>query len=134
MLEQIYEYADKGVDFAFETTLAGKSYLKLLKDLKRKGYKIHLYFLWLRNIDLALKRIADRVSMGGHDVPAQTVRRRFNRGLYNLFHLYRPLLDSWILFDNSEDTPVVIAREKSGILTVINDNLFEKVKKGLEVL
>jgi predicted ABC-type ATPase len=134
MLEQIYEYADKGVDFAFETTLAGKSYLKLLKDLKRKGYKIHLYFLWLRNTDLALKRIADRVSMGGHDVPAQTVRRRFNRGLYNLFHLYRPLLDSWILFDNSEDTPVVIAREKSGILTVIDDNLFEKVKKGLEVL
>ena len=52
----------------------------------------------------------------------------------NLFHLYRPLLDSWILFDNSEDTPVVIAREKSGILTVIDNNLFEKVKKGLEVL
>ena len=134
MLEQIYEYADKGVDFAFETTLAGRSYVKLLKDLKNKGYKIHLYFLWVSNVKLAINRIAERVQIGGHDVPKETVRRRFSRGLHNLVDLYMPLLDSWIIFDNSTDTPCVIAKEEGGMMTVINDKLFKDVRRNAEVL
>ena len=134
MLEQIYEYADKGVDFAFETTLAGKSYVKLLKDLKNKSYKIHVYFLWVSNVKLAINRIAERVKIGGHDVPKETVRRRFSRGLHNLFNLYMPLLDSWIIFDNSMDTPCVIAKEEDGILTIINDKLFKEIRRNAEVL
>ena len=132
MLEEIHAYARQGSDFSFETTLAGKAYTRLLKALKKNGYRIHLYFLWLRNVDLALKRIAERVSMGGHDVPTDVVHRRFNRGLCNLFHLYRPLLDSWIIFDNSADIPLVIAREQEGLLTVLDDHLYRAVTQNLE--
>jgi predicted ABC-type ATPase len=131
MLEEIHAYARQGSDFSFETTLAGKSYTKLLKALKKEGYRIHLYFLWLRNVDLALKRIAERVSMGGHDVPTDVVRRRFNRGLCNLFHLYRPLLDSWIIFDNSADTPRVIVDEEDLKLNIVDDRLFKIIERSI---
>jgi len=72
--------------------------------------------------------------MGGHDVPAQTILRRFNRGLHNLFYPYRPLLDSWMLFDNSGELPLVIAKETNGITTVIDETLFAEIKKTGEVL
>lgn len=85
-------------------------------------------------LKLALGRVKERVSMGGHEVPAQTILRRFNRGLYNLFHLYQPLIDSWILFDNSGDLPMVIAKETDGITTVLDKTLFAEIKKKSEVL
>ena len=104
--------------------MAGRSYVRLLKELKKEGYKIHLFYLWLHKPDLALKRIAERVRAGGHDVPPEVVRRRFVRSVHNFFHLYRPLLDSWMLFDNSANLPRLIADEESGNLTVIDDKLF----------
>ena len=88
---------------------------------------------WGHDVDLALRRIADRVRMGGHDVPAESVRRRFERGLHNLFHVYRPLLDSLIMFDNSTDEPRIIAHEKNGILTVRNDSTFRTILALAEV-
>lgn len=106
----------------------------MLKDLKNKSYKIHVYFLWVSNVKLAINRIAERVKIGGHDVPKETVRRRFSRGLHNLFDLYMPLLDSWIIFDNSMDTPCVIAKEEDGILTIINDKLLKEIRRNAEVL
>ena len=130
MLEQIQEHINAGHDFAIETTLAGRSYVRLLKDLKKKGYKIHLFYLWLHKPDLALKRIAERVRAGGHDVPAEVVRRRYARSVYNFFHLYWPLLDSWMLFDNSADLPRLIADEESGHLTVIDDKLFSAIERS----
>jgi len=132
MLEQIHVYASQGVDFAFETTLAGKTYVALLRDLKKRDYKIHLYFLWLRNVNLGIKRIAERVRMGGHDVPEEVVRRRFKKGLYNFLHLYKPYLDSWVIFDNSTDKPRVIAMEKDGLLTEIDGKLFRTMQKHSE--
>ena len=134
MLEQINDYGKKGSDFAFETTLSGKTYIKLLNDLKNKGYKIHLYFLWVRDVELSIERVAERVRMGGHDVSLHVIRRRFSRGLSNLFNAYRPLLDSWIMFDNSTDEPRIIAHEKDGILTVIDGNLFDTLYKHQEAL
>lgn len=70
VLEQIRSLAEKNVDFAFETTLSGKSYVRFLIALKKKGYTINLFFLWIPNVELALSRIKDRVAAGGHDVPA----------------------------------------------------------------
>jgi predicted ABC-type ATPase len=134
MLEEIEKYRNQMVDFAFETTLAGRSHLKLLREMKEEGYKIHLFFLWIRSSELALKRVKERVSMGGHDVPAQTILRRFNRGINNLFHLYRPLLDSWMLFDNSGHLPMVIAKETDGVKTILDDTLFAEITRKLEVL
>jgi predicted ABC-type ATPase len=74
--------------------------------------------------------VANRVAAGGHDVPAETVRRRFERGLHNFFHLYRGLADSWVIFDNSEDSPRVIANEEAGVLTVIDATLFDEIRKA----
>ena len=128
MLDEIDTFRKRKVDFAFETTLSGKNYVRLLQEMKDEGYEIHVYFLWLRSVDLALRRVAERVAMGGHDVPAETVRRRFDRGLNNLFHLYRPFADSWVVFDNSEPLPRVIAKGTAGLLTVINGKLFTEIK------
>jgi predicted ABC-type ATPase len=130
VLEEIERHIDYRHDFAFETTLAGKSYVRLLKTVREKGYRIHLFFLWLQDVELAIKRIEMRVKAGGHDVPIIDVKRRFYRGIYNLFHLYRPLLDFWMLFDNSSTIPQELAFEKDGILTVINVPLFEIIERS----
>lgn len=129
VLGQIHGLAEKNLDFAFETTLAGKSYISFLKKLKKKGYSIHLFFLWIPNAELALARIKERVADGGHDVPAADVRRRFHRGIYNLFKSYKSLVDTWMLFNNSAATPSLIAEERGGKLSVIDKDLFDKITK-----
>jgi predicted ABC-type ATPase len=87
MLEEIDKYRRRRSDFAFETTLSGRTYLKLFEDMKKDGYAIHLFFLWLQSPELALGRVKERVNMGGHDVPVQTILRRFERG-FIIFFIY----------------------------------------------
>ena len=129
VLEQVRNLAEKNVDFAFETTLSGKSYISFLEALKNKGYTINLFFLWIPNSELALSRIKDRVATGGHDVSAVDVKRRFHRGLYNFFKHYKPLADTWLLFNNADATPQLIARERNGKAEIIDKELFEKITK-----
>jgi predicted ABC-type ATPase len=126
MLARIHELAVAGKSFGFETTLAGKSYVNLLKDLKTKGYQIHLYFLWLPKVSIALERVAQRVRKGGHDIPEDVVRRRFKAGTRNLFSVYKPLLDSWSIWDASENPPRKIAAETSGRLIVHNRKVYNE--------
>lgn len=130
VLQQIQEYARRGVNFAFETTLSGKSYISLIAGLKNKGYTAHLFFLWIPSVELAVCRIKDRVAEGGHNVPAADVRRRFFRGIGNFFSFYEPLLDGWMLFDNSQAKPVLIAKRKNGCRKVIDEGLFAIVQKN----
>jgi predicted ABC-type ATPase len=130
VLQQIHEFSRLEADFAFETTLAGKSYAILLKELKAKGYGLHFFFLWIPSVELAIARVKDRVAEGGHDVPAEDVRRRFARGLYNFFNLYEPLADSWMLFDNSKAKPILIAKRKNGNIEAVDNDLFETIRKG----
>ena len=101
MLVRMRHLAEARMNFAFETTLASRSFAPWLARLKRRGYHVHVLFLWLESPDLAVNRVAARVRLGGHDVPEATVRRRYERGLRNLFQLYVPLADSWQMFDNS---------------------------------
>ena len=131
VLQQIHEHARRGVDFAFETTLSGKSYVSLLTELKSKGYALHLFFLWIPSPELAIARIKDRVVEGGHNVPADDVRRRFTRGINNFFGLYESLLDSWMLFDNSKAKPVLIAKRRNGRREVVNADLFTAVQRSM---
>ncbi|OGR56349.1 MAG: Zeta toxin family protein [Elusimicrobia bacterium RIFCSPLOWO2_02_FULL_39_32] len=130
VLQQIHEYSRREVDFSFETTLSGKSYVSLLRELKSKGYELHLFFLWIPSPELAIARIKDRVLEGGHHVPMDDVRRRFTRGINNFFTLYEPLLDSWILFDNSKAKPILIAKRKNSHKEVINDIIFTMIQKS----
>ena len=132
LLEQIETYASKRIDFAFETTLSGMNYLSRFKDLKKAGYAIHLFFLWIPDVRLSLARVANRVKMGGHDIAEKVVRRRFHKGIKNFFKHYRQVLDSWILFDNSGEAPHPIAEEKSGKLKILDRELYDRILKLVE--
>ena len=125
MLEEIHRYVERGEDFSFETTLAGKGYLGLIRSLKKRGYQVHFFYVMVPTVDLALTRIRGRVAGGGHDIPESTVRRRFGRSMRNFFAYYRQLGDSWILFDNSGGTPVVIAFGKEGKSHIMKREVYE---------
>jgi predicted ABC-type ATPase len=101
MLRRIKELSAQRASFAFETTLATRSYAPWLKEIRADGYEVHLLFLWLPNADMAVARVADRIRAGGHNVPEATIRRRYAAGLDNLRTLYLPLADSWKIIDNS---------------------------------
>ncbi len=120
VLERIAEFTEARTDFAFETTLAGRSYVPLLRGVKKSGFRLHMFYLWIPSPELALLRIRYRVASGGHSVPERDVRRRFGRTLGNLFKLYRPLLDTLHFFDNSSDTPRLLFKDETG-QTAIND-------------
>ena len=122
MLTRLRELARRRVDFAFETTLASRRFAPWLAGLRQSGYLVHLVFLWLPNADLAVQRVADRVRAGGHRVPEETVRRRFASGLRNFFALYRPLADTWRVYDASRAAPPrLIARGKGREVTGVVD-------------
>jgi predicted ABC-type ATPase len=111
-LARVAELARQRQDFAFETTLASRSFAPFLRKLQQDGYHVHLIYIWLRTPELALLRVAERVRQGGHSVPAEVVSRRYRRGLANLTQLYQPLADTWIICDNSSvgSAAEVIAR------------------------
>jgi predicted ABC-type ATPase len=124
MLEQIHSLAERGLDFGFETTLSGKTYVKLLQEMKKGGYLTHIFFLRISNVKLALERIQLRIQNGGHRVPEVIVRRRFSRSLPNFFRFYKPLADLWTIFDNSGDVPKMIVFEESGKIEILDPDLF----------
>ena len=109
MLARLHELAAQRADFAFETTLASRSFAPWLRGLRMSGYDLHLFFLWLSSADLAIARVADRVGMGGHFVPDEVVRRRYLAGIRNFFDLYRPLATTWALYNTSGLEPVRVA-------------------------
>ena len=108
MLKEIDRYAGSGVSFSFETTLAGRRYAQLIPRWRRSGYRVHLIFLKLRNESLAIERVAARVNHGGHSVSEEVIRRRFKQGWSNFEKTYRGLVDSWQLYDNSDERAEVI--------------------------
>lgn len=110
MLQRLHSLAREGCNFAFETTLAARSYAHWLKSLQEQGYVVHLFVFWLPSPECAIARVAERVRMGGHHVPADTVRRRYHSGLDNFFRIYRQIADTWFMFDNSAaGAPLLIA-------------------------
>jgi len=127
MLRRLRELAEAGDDFAFETTLASRSFAPWLRELGSRGYRIHLLFLSLPRPEAALARVARRVAQGGHDVPEEVVRRRFFAGVRNFFQLYRPLAHHWRLYDAKEGVdPVLIAqgRASTDIIVPRQQNLW----------
>ena len=133
VLGQIKEYSESGVDFGFETTMSGVTYLKYFKMLKEKGYKIHIYFLWIPSSQLAIARVKDRVAQGGHNVPVQDIKRRFERSMEKFFKQYRLLADQWMLFNNEQSKPKLIARKQNAHIDVIDQDLFDKIIKKIGV-
>jgi predicted ABC-type ATPase len=130
MLARLHELAEQRESFAFETTLASRTFAPWLRNLRATGYQIHLLFLWLPSAEFALDRVADRVRAGGHNVPAETVRRRYQAGLRNLFSLYEPLASAWRLYDSSGLKPALIAeRLEARGLRVYDEAVWTLVKR-----
>lgn len=127
LLTRVSELSEARQDFGFETTLAGRGYIKLLRDLKRVGYRVVLFFLWLPDADIAVTRVANRVQQGGHDIPEAVIRRRFESGVRNLFQDYRPLLDDWSLYDASRFPPLLVVRENESRRVVHESDLYASI-------
>lgn len=131
MLKRLRELADERGSFAFETTLATRSYAPWIGQLKQRGYNFHLLFLWLRSPELAIRRVKERVRLGGHDVTENIVRRRYTKGVINFFKLYSGLANSWLVYDNSvSGNTQKIARGGDELtLQVFNPPLWRQFKK-----
>ncbi len=125
-LARIKELAATRQDFGFETTLAGRGYVKLINDLRASGYQTTLYFLWLPRAELAVSRVANRVRQGGHDIPKETILRRFEAGLNNFFTLYSPIVDSWHIHNGSFLPPPLVASSVDGSLQIFDPGLYQK--------
>ncbi|QEC44157.1 zeta toxin family protein [Pseudobacter ginsenosidimutans] len=115
MLHRINQLIDERIDFAFETTLATRSYTSFIKRAQANGYEVTLLFFWLHSPELATERVAERVRKGGHNIPVDVIKRRYYRGIFNLLNLYIPICNNWIVVNNVYIQPVMIAQ--GGFLT-----------------
>lgn len=127
VLEEIEYRSIRGEDFAFETTLSGRTYYRILTNIKERGYEVHMFYLWIPSPELALKRIDERVLSGGHNVPESDVRRRFERAWRNLINQYRALVDSFFIFDNSGEIPVLVCDEIGEHMTIHNQDRYQMI-------
>lgn len=131
MLERLQQLAADREDFAFETTLASKTFAHWIQNLKQTGYTFHLFYLWLPSPEFAIARVAERVRMGGHNVPEETIRRRYHAGLKNFFGMYQQLADTWRIYDNSAPgSPRLLSTGERTIITKVVDAPLWDALKG----
>ena len=130
MLSRIRDLMKNNVDFAFETTLASKSYVKFILEAQARGYMVTLVFFWLNSPELAIERVKTRVISGGHNIPEDIIRRRYNAGINNLSHLYLPISDYWMIIDNSEPPFQIIAEGfKTENIEIYNQIIYNQIVK-----
>jgi predicted ABC-type ATPase len=129
MLKRINELLESNQNFAFETTLATKSYKSKIVEAQSKNYKVTLLFFWLQNVDLAIERVKTRVEEGGHNIEKEVIKRRYIRGIQNLFKIYLPILDEVYIFDNSFENQELIAEKSLNLdLKILNPTKFNKLE------
>ena len=129
MLQRIEDLLNKNETFSIETTLATKSYINLVRKAQTKGYCVHLIFFWLETPELAMQRVAERVRNGGHNIPIEVIQRRYVAGIRNLFNLFKPKVDLWMIYDNSRTPRTFVA--KGGRLTeteITLETTYNKIK------
>lgn len=130
MLNRIKDLFNHYEDFAFETTLASKTYTQFIQEAQSKGYYVTLVYFWLNSPELAIERVKTRVDSGGHGIPFETIIRRYNAGLENFSKLYIPICDYWIIIDNST-TPYQFVAEgfKTKIIKIHNEIIYSNIIK-----
>lgn len=135
MIKRFHACVRENKSFIFESTAAGSNYGEHLKNAKNMGYEINLLFLWLLNPNQAVKRVALRVRQGGHNIPEDTIVRRYYRGLENLIKIYLPISDTALILDNSEPESGIrktIARKEPGIgLLVEDEEIWERIHRDV---
>ena len=128
MLQRIHQLIQDKEDFAFETTLSTRSYVSLIKLAKKMNYEITLLYFWLDSPEMAIQRVAERVSKGGHHIPSEVIERRFYRGIKNFFNLYMNDCDNWMVINNMDTKPSFIAKgEKDLEKIIINPEIWRTI-------
>lgn len=130
MLSRIRDLLSKNESFSIETTLATRSYFRLIEKAHQQGYEVTLLYFWLKSPEQAMERVAERVSKGGHNIPQDIIVRRYYEGIDNLFQIYMPIVDTWILVNNSE-TPrsIVASGGKNQELIIRNSVIFNQIEE-----
>ena len=128
MLNRIKKLIESDDNFAFETTLATKSYVNLVASAKQKGFQVTLLFFWLHSPELAVSRVKTRVKEGGHNIPEDVIRRRYKNGLKNFFKLYMPVTDNWMFIDNSGENYEIIAEGEPDNVIINNKQVWAQIK------
>ena len=131
MLARMDELLQKGETFAFETTLATKSYKQKIEWAQANGYEVTLLFFWLCNVAMAKERVAQRVAEGGHNIPDEIIERRYYNGIANLFAIYIDMVDICYIFDNSEGESVLIAEKYEGEEFIFDIEIFNQIKEQM---
>ncbi|CAN5254823.1 zeta toxin family protein [soil metagenome] len=132
MIERINELLETRADFAFETTLTTLSYVNTIKLAKEKGYTVNLLYFWLNDVNLAIERVKIRVSEGGHNIPEETIRRRYFKGVANLTTKFTPICDYWIVIDNSGRPFAFVAEgQNDAELKIYNEVIWQQIKNQL---
>lgn len=131
MLSRIKDLIIQQVDFAFETTLATKSYVKYIQEAQTKGYIVTLVYFWLNSPELAAKRVKERVLSGGHNIPGDVIYRRYWSGIHNLSKMYIPICDYWLIIDNSKLPFQIIAEgNKTNNIEILNQTIYDQIIKS----
>ena len=129
MLSRMHTLANERASFAFETTLASRTFSNWIPDLQKQGYRFHLIFLWLKDVELAIFRVKERIKAGGNSVPEDTIRRRYTAGLKNFFHLYSRLANTWQFYDNSnaDHLSLIASKINPNQLVIENESLWKQL-------
>jgi len=128
MLNRINELIEENENFAFETTLATRSYKNKILEAKGKGYSVILLFFWLLSVDLAIKRVRNRVAEGGHFIEPEIIKRRYLKGIKNLKDLYLPVVDQAFIYDNTEgNNDPVAEKELNGSMKILNEKIYKLI-------
>ncbi len=132
MINRLKELLDANESFAFETTASGTNYIKHLQSAKEKGYEINLTFLWLSRAEEAVKRVAQRVKQGGHNVPEESIIRRYYLGIKNLIFHYLPLADEAFIMDNSSETSerrLIARKNRNNQIDILDRDIWKKIQE-----
>ena len=131
MLNRIKTLLSSENDFAFETTLSTRHYVNTIKKAKLKGFSVTVLYLWLNSPDLSVERVKNRVKEGGHNIPEDVIRRRYIKGLKNMFNLYIPISDYWIIVDNSNNPFELVAEGKYSNTNIISNKKWNYIQKQI---
>ena len=129
-LQEVHNYIKQREDFAFETTLAGRTHLCLIQEMLADGWQVRLIYLWLPSVEVAIERVAERMAHGGHDIPRPAIIRRYPRSISNLLNDYSRICSSTICLDNSGSAPEVIFVQDRDGLVIENKALFKQLQQG----
>ena len=126
-LSEVHKNIERGMDFSFETTLAGRSYINLLKKLRQQDWQIVLFFLWIPDADFSKDRVRQRVRDGGHDIPDEAIYRRYPRIMHNLINVFLPLFDKVSCYDNSNPGPELVFEHDINGNSKVNRDIYERI-------